>query len=472
MPFGHFEIMKRTKSGTVLWNRLFAGKLDISELIFDREDNLIIIGNYLDTVVIGNRQFIQPPFYIGSFIAKLDEDGNFLWAKEASELSTGIYSLGTLETDASNNIILAAHISISSTGIFKLDHDGNVISSINQSDVTLVSDMTIDNSGNIWAAGFTNPGLQSFNGLDTIAPFGYNNYVVKYDQSGIARWVLFIEDATVQRFKIVSDNSGNAYLSGNIFIPTQFGTLFANGPQWVYDYFVTKINPEGNFVWLQEIPPGNTMGDAAAGTSNHLACSEDGTVYFTGFFRGNVDFGNGVTVSQIGSYDVLVISYSSDGEVRWAAKAGSTAFDQGGGIVIDGGGNTYLTGFVGENSVFGNFAFTGGQSNFFIARVHDDQIVTSIPSITSLPETFSLKQNYPNPFNPTTKISFSIPSAEFISIKVYNVLGNEIATLVDEEKSAGQYEIIFDASKHTSGVYFYKLLAGNFSETKKMVLLK
>jgi hypothetical protein len=86
--------------------------------------------------------------------------------------------------------------------------------------------------------------------------------------------------------------------------------------------------------------------------------------------------------------------------------------------------------------------------------------------------TFKLQQNYPNPFNPKTTIKYSIPSTSFIKLKVFDVLGNEIATLVNEEKSAGNYDVDFNASEIPSGVYFYKLKAGDFTQTKKMVLLK
>jgi hypothetical protein len=90
----------------------------------------------------------------------------------------------------------------------------------------------------------------------------------------------------------------------------------------------------------------------------------------------------------------------------------------------------------------------------------------------SAPTDFALKQNYPNPFNPTTTIDFRIADVRFVSLKVYNVLGNEVATLVNEEKPAGNYTVTFNASSLSSGTYFYKLQTGSFIETKKMILLK
>lgn len=81
-------------------------------------------------------------------------------------------------------------------------------------------------------------------------------------------------------------------------------------------------------------------------------------------------------------------------------------------------------------------------------------------------------QNYPNTFNPSTTISFTILNSEFVTLKVYDVLENEVATLVNETLSAGNHSYNFDASKLTSGVYFYKLQAGKFSVVKKMMFLK
>ena len=89
-----------------------------------------------------------------------------------------------------------------------------------------------------------------------------------------------------------------------------------------------------------------------------------------------------------------------------------------------------------------------------------------------IPESFNLYQNYPNPFNPTTKIEFDLPKAENVSLKVYDVLGKEVAVLVNKFMRAGNHSVEFDASKFTSGIYFYELNAGSFHHMKKMILLK
>jgi hypothetical protein len=89
-----------------------------------------------------------------------------------------------------------------------------------------------------------------------------------------------------------------------------------------------------------------------------------------------------------------------------------------------------------------------------------------------LPETYSLSQNYPNPFNPSTNIQYSIPKTGFVTLKIYNLLGQEVATLVEGNQTAGKYVATFDASKVSSGVYFYRLASGGFVDVKKMLLLK
>jgi hypothetical protein len=102
-----------------------------------------------------------------------------------------------------------------------------------------------------------------------------------------------------------------------------------------------------------------------------------------------------------------------------------------------------------------------------------DKIITSNNvEINSLPSAYLLSQNYPNPFNPSTTITYQIPEINFVTLKVYNALGNEIETLVNEEKPTGIYEITWYTEQLPSGIYFYQLQAGNFVETKKMVLMK
>ncbi len=119
--------------------------------------------------------------------------------------------------------------------------------------------------------------------------------------------------------------------------------------------------------------------------------------------------------------------------------------------------------------VIGNPASVVFDSGNWILK--NNTIITEVEDI-SQPFGFSLEQNYPNPFNPSTTIEFSIPQNGFITLKVFNVLGREVATLVNEQVEAGKHKVEFDASNLNSGVYFYKVESGSFADTKKMILLK
>jgi len=116
----------------------------------------------------------------------------------------------------------------------------------------------------------------------------------------------------------------------------------------------------------------------------------------------------------------------------------------------------------------GNYTYRLMQKDYDGTFAYSQEVEVEI----SLPLEYSLEQNYPNPFNPTTTISYSIPSDNFVTIRLYDVLGNEVITLVNEQKQAGKYEMLFNASNIASGVYYYQINSGTFTQTRKLMLLK
>ena len=109
--------------------------------------------------------------------------------------------------------------------------------------------------------------------------------------------------------------------------------------------------------------------------------------------------------------------------------------------------------------------FGGGRGNFITTGLGEDRDL-------QLPAEFELLQNFPNPFNPSTSIKYHIPESDFISLRIYDILGNQVSVLVDKYQSAGTHEILFDASALNSGVYFYHLRSSRYNAVKKMVILK
>jgi len=114
------------------------------------------------------------------------------------------------------------------------------------------------------------------------------------------------------------------------------------------------------------------------------------------------------------------------------------------------------------------------ENQIFRFELVEYSVLTSIDvdGITEIPAYFHLQQNYPNPFNPSTIILYSIPKSDFVTLKIYDMLGREIQTLVSEFQKVDTYPINFDASKLSSGIYFYQLQVGDFVETKKMILMR
>ncbi|MCX6157648.1 MAG: T9SS type A sorting domain-containing protein [Ignavibacteriae bacterium] len=142
------------------------------------------------------------------------------------------------------------------------------------------------------------------------------------------------------------------------------------------------------------------------------------------------------------------------------------------------GGNGFTTGFYGpavgmrfaaNDSCFALYSATGPVNMW--AASGCTGTVTSVGN-TETPVSFSLSQNYPNPFNPVTKIAYALPKSGLVTLRVYDILGKEVATLVNEMKNAGSYSVDFSPSNFTSGVYFYKLETNGFSDIKKMMLIK
>jgi len=124
--------------------------------------------------------------------------------------------------------------------------------------------------------------------------------------------------------------------------------------------------------------------------------------------------------------------------------------------------------FLSANVGFAGLGSTGGIGGFIKYAIPSGIVGNN----GTVPESFSLSQNYPNPFNPSTTIKFSLPKSGSVALKIYNSLGKEVETLVNEDMGAGNYEVTYDASRLNSGIYFYRISANGFTDTKKMMLVK
>ena len=301
------------------------------------------------------------------------------------------------------------------------------------------NDLAIDNSGNVYVTGKSNA-----------VSTGEDYLTVKYTSEGVEQWTArYTGLNTLQSDRgkaLAVDNAGNVYVTGGSYGGTAGGFS---------DYATVKYNSDGVEQWAARYSYPNAGIDEAVS----IALDEEGNIYVGGFSQSE-------TLN-----DYAAIKYNANGEEQWVARYNGSANsnDMIAAIAVDEQSNVYVTG-----------TSRGAGTVEDYVTIKYSQKTSDVQTISSeIPDNFTLFQNYPNPFNPTTKIKFAVPFVEKhrdaslpLTLKIYNILGNEVATLVDEYKPAGTYEIEFNVSGLASGIYYYQLSAGSFSETKKMILLK
>lgn len=293
----------------------------------------------------------------------------------------------------------------------------------------IAANIAIDAQGFVYTAG----------NVETLNQ-GVNIALVKYNNAGVQQWVRYYNAASngydaVRDMKI--DASGNIYMTGFSF------STVSN-----FDYITVKYNSAGTYLWAARY-----IGDYLAGdnVATGIALDGSGNIYVTG----------GSGESAAGS-DITTIKYNNSGSMIWAMKQNGSV-------------NTSYQ----EN---GRCISVDNINNVFVAGVNDqsDAIVMKYVQApigiqqtgNGIPAKFMLRQNYPNPFNPVTNIEFSVPHSGNVKLAVYDILGREVSILADQKLNPGNYSYRFEAGNLSSGVYFYRISGENFTDIKKMVLVK
>jgi len=424
----------------------------------------------MDTVVPGGD---TAAIVIGCIVQELDENNNvvFQWR------SWDHFKI----TDASNNINLTAHnIDYVHANAIELDDDGNILLSCrHMNEITKINRLTGEI---VWRLGGEH---NQFQFLNDSRGFTYQHDVRRID-------------------------------NGNL-------TLFDNGdlsnPQYSssLEYALDELNKTASLVWsyndneyytgamgnTQRLKNGNTF--IGWGSSDNPAAIEvdengikkfvikfDPLYYNYRAFRFNwrtnlltsntyeVDFGD--TPINSSRIKKIVVTNNSDNTLtvkKYYTRTSGFSLTDEFPIIIE----------PHENRIL-HIEFSPDRSgtlsdNIYLRIYRRNEMIAQSIKVTGVafsqasdvtkdnqPLTFDLFQNYPNPFNPSTKIEYQVPEMSLVTIKIYDLLGREIKTLMNEEKPAGEYEVEFDGTGLPSGVYFYQLRAGNFVETKKMILMK
>lgn len=217
-----------------------------------------------------------------------------------------------------------------------------------------------------------------------------------------------------------------------------------------FDYMTIWYDEAGNVVHYATYNSPDSLRDFCMA----MTIDRNDNVYLTG--ESSAGYSDG---------KIITLKYDSSASEIWQAtySDGPNAIDEGNFIAVDDSGSVS----VGGSSVTSN----GFDYLAFKYRQQEGTGIISTPT-SNFPKNFVLYQNFPNPFNPSTTIRYSLPISTFVSLRLYGVLGNEIATLIDNFQRAGNHSVEFDATYLSSGVYFYRLQAGGFTDTKKLIFLK
>jgi photosystem II stability/assembly factor-like uncharacterized protein len=304
-----------------------------------------------------------------------------------------------------------------------------------------------------------------------------------------------LTDTTINKLAVVGTNLFGATNGGGIFVSTNNGTSWTSASGSVFqNAFVALLAGTGTALFASSVSNniiyrstdnGTTWAKADSGLSTANTLVQSGSNLVAGGISGIfLSTNNAVSWNQV-SFTVL----GSNPEITGFATQGTTVFGVAYNAVVKGASNgtnwsnitldlslndSYTTVAVIDTNLFigtnNNSAFTKDAT---VWRLSTNQIPTGVQELSSkVPASFSLEQNYPNPFNPMTTIQFSISELSIVYLKVFDLLGREVATLVNGRMEAGVHQVSFDASRLASGIYFYKLETGNFSQTKKLTLLK
>ncbi|MBL8015901.1 MAG: T9SS type A sorting domain-containing protein [Ignavibacteria bacterium] len=379
-----------------------------------------------------------------------DSQGNFYLGGD--EMNSGMFSYALVKYSPQGDSLWTAYHSGSSIHTIDTDPSGNIYVS---GDVFSNTCHTIKyNSSGVqqWANTttlFMGPsplGMRLIKcdaqGNTYITGFRYVNsttrediMLIKYNAAGSLEWEKrFVNDGRNDYANSLTiDNAGNIIVAGNSYDPALVN----------YDLLLLKYNPAGDLIWSRFFPKSGPHSMKPA----KVLCDAQNNIYAAG-----------------GTNQNFVVKYNSIGDTLWSTYtngSGAGGLNGFADMVLDGSGNIYCAGNV-KN-------LTGGGD---MVTIKYTQSTVGIINHNNYAGEFSLSQNYPNPFNPSTIIEYTAPQSGMLKLEVYDYAGKEIETLVNGNMNAGNYAVSWNAAGYASGVYFYKLTAENYSEVRKMILVK
>jgi len=375
---------------------------------------------------------------------KYDASGNQLWVARYNGPGSSFDIAQYLSLDGGGNVCVTGYSYGDGTGddyaTVKYDASGHQLwaarynGSGNDWDHAFC--LATDAAGNVYVTG----------GSEEVGT-GLDYATVKYDANGNQVWTALYNgpvDGSDVAHSLALDGNGNIIVAGNSW-----------GDGTGEDYAIVKYDPSGNQLWVARYNgPGNDWDQLGS-----LTLDDSGNIYVTGWSTGSGTY-----------FDYATIKFDAAGNQLWVARYNGpdNSYDHAFSLALNGSGDLCVT---------GGSCGSGTDYDYCTIKYSGGNIANWMPVEATvlgqpLPQEFALHQNYPNPFNATTALSYQLSANSYVNLKVYDSAGRLVGTLVDGWRSAGTHELTFDASNLPSGMYVYRLQAGDWMESGKMILLK
>ena len=511
--------LKYDASGRLIWARSYNGTGNNTDeayaITIDNSGNIYVAGS--TTGLLSDKDMI---------IIKYNNSGVQQWAKIYS--SPGIFpdEAYAITLDASGDPIISGYSYLEGSGnvmtIIKYDVYGNQTLFTTGSGASGSTDVayaiTVDAGDNMYVTGYEKAFLDATTNNKSIV-------TVKFSPAGVRQWSKTITGAgngDNEPSSMATDQNGNTYVTGYV--------TAVNGDK---DYVTVKYDVNGNQVWMKtynnssanddDIPrkiiidqrgdvvvTGSSKHSHNSNTEDYLTIKYSGSsgsqqfthrytepsvnstsiaYSLTEYKRGKYYItGSSRQTTSAGSEDIVTLELDKNGSYKGKFRIANPGPDAGYDIVADESGNFTLAGYLSGNETGMS---SGDMTNMSCARYNDnnsgDNSYIGIFSVvnntennlialksleTNIPKSFNLYQNYPNPFNPSTVIKFDVSQSSIVKIVIYDILGKEVLTPVNDYMNPGTYEVTVSLSNLSSEMYFYKMTSGSFTDIKKMVLVK
>ncbi len=332
--YGPQVLENRDASGNLLNTLTLGSEVFIDDIITDANGHLYIAGSFFNTLAIGNLDTLTNSLNglnSDPFLICIHSNGSLLWKRNLTAIPFNSYRITRLAVSPAGDVHYALN-NWSWCSIVKLDASGQDLSQVMIDGAKTIGDMDFDPWGNIFVTGATGNNNFTIGNYSIMGTEQYLIYIARINTNGEASWVHLGHDVTVQFPSLTTDGLGNAYVAATLMDTLTWGSFHLDGPDWVYDYWLVKVDSNGTFLWAKEnLPiPGGINGDFQQGKSHFIESDAAGNVMMTGAVRGSVDWGNNVVVTNtpVSQSNLHAVLFDPNGLAQWTKTIQGSSFKE------------------------------------------------------------------------------------------------------------------------------------------------